>query len=128
MHLAGPAGRTRPEPFEPDSEASGASAALLLRAARALIEDERTWTTGIYHTLGGKHCAVGALRAAARGIFEGRYGRAVRQEADGILLGVAARRGFESVETMNDRSTHAQVLAALDAATACAESREPVLD
>ncbi len=94
-------------------------AAHLLRAARALIEFEETWTRGAYHTADGKRCAVGALRAAA----QGRYGRGAGAEAHAFLLAVARWRGCDSVEKMNDKSTHAQVLAAFDAAIASAESR-----
>ena len=94
-------------------------AACLLKAARALIEAEETWTRGTYHSADGKRCAVGALRAAA----QTRYGRGAGAEAHGFLLAVARWRGCDSVEKMNDKSTHAQVLAAFDAAIASAESR-----
>ena len=102
---ASPGGRECP-PFD--------SAVCLLRAARALIEAEGDWTRGAYRTSDGKHCTVGALRKAA----QGQYGRRVRHEAHGLLLGVARKRGFGSVERMNDSSTHAEVLAAFDAAIA----------
>ena len=36
------------------------------------------------------------------------------------MLGVARGRGFDSVERMNDKSTHTEVLAAFDAAIATA--------
>ena len=95
-------------------------AVCLLRAARSLIETEETWTRGAYCTRDGRHCAVGALRAAA---VQGQYGRKTRQEAHGLLLGLARQRGFSSVEGMNDSSTYGQVLAIFDSAIGIAESR-----
>lgn len=92
-------------------------AVCLLRTARALIETEATWVTGTYRTSDGRRCAVGALHKAARD-SEGQYGRRVRHEAHSLLLGAARGRGFDSVERMNDNSTHAEVLAAFDAALA----------
>ena len=97
----------------------------LLREARALIEDERDWVSGAYRTPDGRHCAVGALRAAARGPWS-QYERETRRNAHGLLLAVARGRGFDRVERMNDKSTHAQVLAAFDAAIANAASRPPI--
>ncbi len=41
-------------------------------------------------------------------------------EAHSLLHAVASERGFDRVETMNDDSSHAQVLAAFDAAIAAA--------
>ena len=91
----------------------------LLRAGRALVEAEGDWARGAYRTSDGRHCTVGALRTAARDP-EGHYGRRVRHEAHGLMLGVARGRGFDSVERMNDKSTHTEVLAAFDAAIATA--------
>jgi hypothetical protein len=88
------------------------SAACLLRTARALIEAEENWAIGAYRTVDGRHCAVGALRTAARGVYE----RNVRQVAHRHLLAVAQERGFRSVEQLNDKSTHAEVLWLFDAA------------
>lgn len=90
-------------------------AASLLREARALIEAEEDWTRGSYRTPAGRRCAMGALRAAARGWWS-EHGLSARQEAHRRLLAVARGRGFDSVERMNDASTHAEVLAAFDAA------------
>ena len=104
---------------EQADEIAEVRAASLLKAARALIETEETWTRGAYHTADGKRCAVGALRAAA----QGRYGRGAGAEAHGFLLAVARWRGCDSVEKMNDKSTHAEMLAAFDVAIASAESR-----
>ena len=102
-----PTGRNVPEHQLHDS------AICLLRTARALIEDEENWTIGTYRTTDGRHCAVGALRAAARGVYE----RNVRQAAHCHLLAVAQEHGFRSVEQLNDKSTHAEVLRIFD--TAC---------
>ena len=90
-----------------------ASAAHLLRVARALIETEENWAVGSYRTTDGRHCAVGALRTAGRG-QQNKYGRSVRQIAYRHLLAVAQERGFRSVEQLNDKSTHAEVLAIFD--------------
>lgn len=92
----------------------------LLRAARALIEAEETWGQGRYHAPDGRRCAVGALRAATQASWHGIRGK---MEAHTLLLAVAKERGFDSVELMNDRSTHVQVLAAFDAAIASAKDR-----
>lgn len=97
----------------------------LLRAARALIEAERDWASGAYRTADGRHCAVGALHAAA-GVPWSITERKVRREAHGLLLAVTKGHGFDSVERMNDKSTHAQMLAAFDAAIANAASRRPI--
>jgi hypothetical protein len=39
-----------------------------------------------------------------------------------LLINIASSRGFASVEAMNDRSSHAAVLAAFDEAIALAQS------
>ena len=101
-----PAGRHVPE------RQLHASAAGLLRTARTLIEAEENWTVGTYRTTDGRYCAIGALRTAARGVYE----RNVRQVAHHHLLAVAQERGFRSVEQLNDKSTHAEVLGIFDAA------------
>lgn len=113
-----PAGPERPERQPLDS------AACLLRAARALIEAEGNWVVRTYCTRDGKHCAVGALRTAARS-SPSEYGRKVRQEAHGLLRAVAKGRGFDTVERMNDESTHAEVLTAFDRAIASAARHQP---
>lgn len=94
----------------------------LLQAARALIATESTWVQGAYHTPTGRHCAIGALRAVAAGVGHGG-GRGAKMQAHTLLLSVARQRGFDSVETMNDRSSHAQVLSAFDSAIASAIAR-----
>lgn len=117
-----PTRRVRSRSPEPFGDPLGEPPAVrLLRAARGLVEGEGNWVQGTYETPEGKRCAVGALRAAAaRGT--GWCGHEARKEAHRRLLAVARGRGFDAVETMNDRSTHAQVLAAFDAAIAGAGS------
>jgi len=85
-----------------------------LEAARDMIEDERDWVQGTFSTIGGRHCAMGALHVAT----SRPYQRAARRMARGWLLESAKRRGFCSVPEMNDRSTHREVLAAFDEAIA----------
>lgn len=89
--------------------------AAVLRAARALIEPERSWLRGQYHRSYSRFCAIGALRRASRDASP-----AVLARAHMLLLDVARQRGFETVERMNDHSTHPEVLSAFDAAIAAA--------
>lgn len=98
---------------------SEVSAVHLLRSARALIELEDRWVQGRYETVRGRRCAMGALQAAARVLRDPR----AFEEAKDLLRAEAVLRGYSHVEKMNDRSTHAQVLAAFDAAIARAEAR-----
>jgi hypothetical protein len=82
----------------------------MLMIGRALIEDRKNWIQGRYETRGGRRCAVGALRAAAR-----RLNIPTTQNgAHAVLLSVAMERGFNDIERMNDNSTHRQVLRAFD--------------
>jgi hypothetical protein len=92
--------RTPPDPVE------------MLGVARDLIADERSWVQRRYETRDGRRCAVGALRNAARLM----HGTAPHGEAVSNLLAVATSRGFNDIETMNDHSTHAQVISAFDEA------------
>jgi hypothetical protein len=90
------------------------AAARLLRAARALIAEEDRWVQGRYETLRGRRCAMGALQAAARALRDtGGF-----ETARDLLRTEALIRGYSHVEKMNDRSTHAQVLAAFESAIA----------
>jgi hypothetical protein len=98
---------------------SDVSAVQLLRAARALIELEDKWVQGRYETVRGRRCAMGALQAAARVLRDPR----AFEEAKDLLRTEAVLRGYSHVEKMNDRSTHAQVLGAFDAAIAKSEAR-----
>ncbi|MGH8115617.1 MAG: DUF6197 family protein [Rhodanobacteraceae bacterium] len=98
---------------------SDVSAVQLLRAARALIELEDKWVQGRYETVRGRRCAMGALQAASRVLRDPR----AFEEAKDLLRAEAVLRGYSHVEKMNDRSTHAQVLTAFDAAISKAEAR-----
>jgi hypothetical protein len=98
-------------------ESSEVVAAQLLRSARAMIDREEMWVQGRYNARGGRHCAIGALRAAGR-----FYHSETLRLAHALLHNVANSRGFDSVEKMNDASTHAQVLAAFNSAIASAEA------
>lgn len=98
-------------------ESSEVVAAQLLRAARAMIDREEMWVQGRYNARGGRHCAIGALRAAGR-----FYHSETLRLAHALLHNVATSRGFDSVEKMNDASTHSQVLAAFGTAIASAEA------
>lgn len=106
--------------FSPDPAVPAEVATVqLLTIARALIADEENWVQGRYETIDGRRCAVGALRVASRlmGV------RTPPREATGMLLSVANGRGFNDIEKMNDRSTHAQVLSAFDEAINRAQAR-----
>jgi hypothetical protein len=88
----------------------------LLETAKRMIEDPGQWVKGSYATIGGRHCAVGALRAAASGLSAS----STLHRAHEFLLEVARRRDFNTVECMNDQSAHGEVLAAFDEAIAAA--------
>jgi hypothetical protein len=101
-----------PLSYAPTREAGHALQTLAL--ARSLIADERSWVQRRYETRDGRRCAVGALRGAARLMHNAvPHGDAVSN-----LLAVAMSRGFTDIETMNDHSTHAQVVSAFDEAMA----------
>ncbi len=89
-----------------------ARAITLLRNARALIADEKDWIQGVYER-DGRRCAIGALMAASR-----KTDRTTRRLANERLLRVAREVGYHSVESMNDSSSHKEVLAMFDAAIA----------
>lgn len=95
-----------------------AAIVLLLQEARALIEDPKNWTQGTYRSFRGRYCAVGALRAVARRLS----GPVPAWSAHELLINIARSRGFASVEAMNDRSSHAAVLALFDETIALAQS------
>ena len=101
----------------PESEAL--ATLRLLCEARQLIEAPQHWTQGTYKTLGGRYCAVGALRAVGRRAWDA----AAQSAAHDLLLAVARQRGFPSIESMNDYSGHEQVLSAFDEAIAAARQR-----
>ena len=86
----------------------------LLTIGRALIEDRKDWVQRRYETRDGRRCAVGALRGAARLLNV----PGPQTGANAVLLSVAMGRGFNDIESMNDNSTHRQVLSAFDEAIA----------
>jgi len=86
----------------------------ILTIARALIEERKDWVQRRYETRDGRRCAVGALRGAARLLnLQGP-----QAGAHSALLSVAMGRGFSDIESMNDNSSHRQVLGAFDEAIA----------
>jgi hypothetical protein len=101
-----------PLPGEHDLAVAG-----LLREAKGMISDPENWTRRTYRSFGGQRCAVGALRAAAKRLDD----PSIAWSAHSLLIDVARSRGFTNVETMNDRSSHAAVLAAFDQAIRSAE-------
>jgi hypothetical protein len=86
----------------------------VLTVGRALIEDRKDWVQRRYETRDGRRCAVGALRGAARML--NLHGP--QSGANTILLSVAMSRGFNDIESMNDNSSHRQVMLAFDEAIA----------
>lgn len=84
----------------------------VLAIGRALIEDRKDWVQRRYETRDGRRCAVGALRGAARLLQLPTQ----QSGANSLLLSVAMSRGFNDIESMNDNSTHRQVLSAFDEA------------
>jgi hypothetical protein len=101
----------------PSSPPAPSPAVRLLREARSLIAAPERWARGRYATEDDRHCAVGALRAAARVTGDAD---ALRR-AHRLLLQIAIRRGFQSVERMNDESSHHHVVSAVDEAIRKAE-------
>ncbi len=99
-----------PMPQAPTREAGHALQTLAL--ARSLIADEQAWVQRRYETRDGRRCAVGALRGAARLM----HNAVPHGDAVSSLLAVAMSRGFTDIETMNDHSTHTQVVRAFDEA------------
>lgn len=92
---------------------------VLLKRARALVAREETWVQAHY-ARDGSYCAVGALLHAGGRRHPARF----RQAALHLSL-VAKQHGFRSVEEMNDRCTHTEMLAAFDAAVALAWGHVP---
>jgi len=84
----------------------------VLEIGRALIEDRKDWVQRRYETRDGRRCAVGALRGASR--LLNLHGP--QTGANTMLLSVAMSRGFNDVESMNDNSSHRQVISAFDEA------------
>jgi hypothetical protein len=107
-----------PAPLPPET---AAAVARLLEEARGRIASPEAWAQFAYRTPLGQHCAVGALYRA--GAEQPQPSLAVVWKAHNALLQVALRRGYPTVEMMNDRSTHEQVLTAFDIAITAARSR-----
>ncbi len=109
-----PVARSIPEPLFQPTPATHPDAVTMqvLTIGRALIEDRKDWVQRRYETRDGRRCAVGALRGAGR--LLALHGP--QTGANGIMLSVAMGRGFNDIESMNDNSTHRQVLAAFDEA------------
>jgi hypothetical protein len=82
----------------------------VLSVGRALIEERKDWVQRRYETRDGRRCAVGALRGAARLL----HLQGSQTEAHAFLLAVAMDRGFNDIESMNDNSSHRQVISAFD--------------
>jgi hypothetical protein len=101
----------------PSPAERGFTVAEVLRDAKDMIADPKDWTRRTYRSLGGQRCAVGALRAAAKHLEDPM----IAWSAHALLIDVARSRGFTNVETMNDRSSHAAVMAAFDQAIRTAE-------
>ena len=102
---------TEPYPHSIAPEDDVRIARRLLAGARTLIEEPDRWEQGAYE-ISSRRCAVGALHASCKG----------RSDAAGLILAheflleAAMRRGYSRIESMNDRSSHEEVLSAFDEA------------
>jgi hypothetical protein len=113
-----PAAESEERLFPPARPVPISPALRMLYEARRLIAAPEHWVRGSYRFAGDSYCAAGALRAVA-----GRPGSdAALKQARRLLLAIAARHGYSSIEAMNDASSHRQVLAAFDEAIAAAEA------
>lgn len=102
----------------------------ILKDARALIADEKSWTRGAYafdergkkQVCPNQHsvcfCSVGALARAARV----SPGDIERSEVVGAILSVGNFEEVGHLVEFNDSHSHAEVLALFDRAIARAES------
>jgi hypothetical protein len=95
---------------------TGIAVVHLLQEAKGLIEDRENWGQVLYLSLSWRRCAVGALRAAARSVKD----PGIAWSAHALLQRIAQSRGFDTIEVMNDRSSHRDVLRAFDEAIALA--------
>jgi hypothetical protein len=111
-----------PRAFRAPAPPPGAALLRVLEEARGLIAEREDWTQGAYTTHRGERCAVGALRDAASLLGDASAGLLAFE----LLREVARERGYPGIEVMNDRSRHASVLSAFDAAIEAAE-RRPVV-
>jgi hypothetical protein len=115
-------GVREPAPFRHDVRSHAIMTQRLLEEARQVIAARERWTQGVYESAERAYCAIGALRAAGRRF--GDEAAAAQGTAHELLRSVAQQRGFLSVERMNDRSAHGEILAAFDEAIAAARRRE----
>ena len=111
-----------PELRQPGAEETGDAVVRLLEDARDLIASPEHWVRGTYETATGRRCAVGALSRAAHPVRQPATLRRAHME----LLRVALKRGFRTVEMMNDESQHKNVLSAFDEAIVAARRRAVV--
>ena len=100
------------------SSVRAAAVVRLLEDAKRLIEDRQTWAQRNYWRFSGRRCAIGALRAAAKSLDD----PAIAWAAHAFLIKVARTRGFSSVEAINDRLSHTDVLRVFDKAIAAAQT------
>lgn len=89
----------------------------ILITALGLIEDRRHWAQYQYRTHDNRYCAVGAQRCASAML---QASTEQQRTADQLMLIIARRHGFWSVERMNDKSSHEDVVLAFRAAIALA--------
>jgi hypothetical protein len=94
----------------------------LLNEARRLIENPDQWGQGHYRTVEGRRCAIRALCDASAMLDSKPAGNV----AGDLLDAVARRHGYITTESMNDQSTHEEVLAAFDEAISEARQRTGV--
>jgi hypothetical protein len=94
----------------------------VLNDAKDLIAAPEHWVQRQYEAPGDRYCAVGAVRLAGYRLHDS----AALSAAHELLLTIARERGFRSVQRMNDRSTHDEVMAAFDEAMAAARRRTAV--
>jgi hypothetical protein len=106
-------------PAAAPAEPLGPAVLRVLEEARGLIEEREDWTQGSYTTFAGRRCAIGALGAAGA-VLDYKDAMAIGRT---LLSEVARARGYRDVEEMNDRSSHARVLSAFDAAVGEARRR-----
>jgi hypothetical protein len=105
--------------FQAMPEERALAALRVLSDAKDLIATPRHWVQNRYEAPGDRYCAVGAVRLVGRHLDDPDALDAAHQ----LLLRVARGRGFRSVQKMNDRSTHEQVMTAFDEAIATARQR-----
>jgi hypothetical protein len=108
--------------FEPIPAQRALATLRVLSDAKGLIAAPEHWIQRQYEAPGDRYCAVGAIRLAGYRLHDS----AALSAAHELLLTVARERGFRSVQRMNDRSTHDEVMAAFDEAMAAARRRTAV--